>query len=203
MGKKSVILFIQVLAVSALLIVAAFAEEIFVTELSKTGAEKGGPPNYTVTINGVLVIKDVSLEKLGDRPIVRLPVYVSKKGRKYPQVTLLTRQAIEAFREALAGGKSFPGNEPALDFKITGIRQVNNAKSLKAVGTVCFNDSVEVECRVFKGKTGVWIGWPSKKSSGKSGRYEKLVIVSDKTLRESIERQLLLKYDTLEEEEGL
>ena len=60
-----------------------------------TSVEKTGPNEYSITLNDIIVIKEIKVKKtkIGQREIVNLefPTYISKRGKAYPQITVLDK----------------------------------------------------------------------------------------------------------------
>lgn len=187
-------------AVLCLVPAAAWAGEIVVTGLTSGTAVSS--PEVSVTLNGFLVIKEIKVRQVGDRISLQFPEYVSRKKRVYPQVVLLTRQANEAVRKAVAGGKAEAGKAISTRFAISRFSPFRGRSVIRVLATVSFNDAVAVECKVMEGKNGPWIAWPSRKSK-ESGQWVRQVVFTDKRMKEAVEQALLERYDTLLSEEGM
>lgn len=190
--KRVVFLLLSLIILSRL-----YAAEMLVTGMKK--GKTGSRELYELTLNNCVAIRDVEAVKQGDRKQLKLPEYVSKKNRAYPQAVFLTRQVNEAAKKAVFDGIISAGQIPVTGYKIAKFSKFEKASSLKALCSVRFNDTIEVECKIIEGRNGPWVAWPSRKI--KRGKRLDQVTITDKRMREALEQELLLKYEAMLAEE--
>lgn len=170
------------------------------SSLVVTKVEKLASGNYAITLNDVITIKDIKVTttKIGQREIVNLkfPEYVSKRGKVFPQVSVVNKDLMDKMGLAISQNKieklSTP-KEPS--FKISKFSYYKRSKSsLRVFAAVVFDESIEIECKVMEGKRGPWISWPAKKDTS-TGKYIKQVLFNSKELQNRVEQQLIEKYN--------
>ncbi|MDD5687015.1 MAG: septation protein SpoVG family protein [Elusimicrobia bacterium] len=198
MNKYSRILLGFILTVSFCVPVFAL-NEVYVTSIDKTPGESSGIKSdlTAITLNNKIKIKEIQIVKSGEKTTLKYPVYISKNGKKYPQVELLTKQVNDEITRAITTGE--PSIKPVqpMTFKIAEFIPFKNSKSSrKANVSVDFNESVRISCGVMDSNKGPWISWPSRKSED-SGIWIKQVLVTDKKMREVIEKAIINKYKSL------
>ncbi len=163
--------------------------------LKRTGNGGAAAKRFAeVTINNVLVIKEITVSSVGGRTLIKFPEYVSRYNRVYPQVRCLTREANDAVRAAIDAGTAAAVAAPApVRYAVTRFSRFRKNSRLKAFATVSFNNAIEVECKVMHGRNGPWIAWPARPDA-RGGRWMKQVVIADKRLKETIEADLLERY---------
>ena len=175
------------------------AQNISITSI-KTAKDRtvSGEFNETAEIiaNNSIKIRGIRFSKSGEKLRFKLPEYISSKGRVYPQVRLLNKEAEQVLIEALETGEPGSVYVSKHSFRLGQFRLLDTPSSLKALARVVFDDALEIECKIFEGENGLWVSWPSQQNP-KSGRWKKLVDITDYKLRESVERALLDKYRAL------
>lgn len=156
-----------------------------------------------ITLNNAILIKEIKLSQENDKTTLIFPTYVSRRGKEYPQVKVLSKDAQETIEEAILTGKPTdrPNKQYTLSYKITKFSPYNQPSSLKVFCSVAINEAIEIECRVMEGNYGPWIAWPAKKSE-ETGSYIKQVLITNEALRQAIEKALLKKYKDLVREKG-
>jgi DNA-binding cell septation regulator SpoVG len=161
-----------------------------------------------VILNDKVRILDLCVEKNVNSGcyVLKLPEYVSKRGRPYPQVKVLLKELSDKIINSLVSGQ--PGKEPGqtvITWEITKFSSYKPTKksALKMFAVIKFNDAVEVECKVFDSSKGKepWVNWPAKKSKVVQTEYIPQVIIKKET-REPIEQELIKRYKTYREEGG-
>ena len=173
-----------------------FGQNIAVTYV-KIKQDKAGAGGFNkaaeVIVNNSIKIRGIRVAGDKDGLRFKLPEYVSSKGKVYPQVILLNKQAEQVFKEALGSEK--PAGEAPLKntFRLGRYRIFDSPSALKAIARVVFDEAVEIECKIFDGENGLWVSWPSKQNP-ENGRWKKLVDISEYKLRESVERALFDRY---------
>jgi DNA-binding cell septation regulator SpoVG len=165
-----------------------------------TSVEKTGSNEYSITLNDLIVIKEVKVKKtkIGQREIVNLefPTYISKRGKTYPQITVLDKTLQERIIKAITSlTPEKPTTKVEPRFKINKFSPyTHSTSSLKVFASVVFEDSIEIECKVMKGKYGPWISWPARKDTT-SGKWIQQVSFTSKEYKKKIEQALLSKYN--------
>jgi DNA-binding cell septation regulator SpoVG len=144
-----------------------------------------------IVINRALRISDIHVYRSGGTVKLVFPRNVSRKGRVFPHVRLLTHQAEDAVRAAVVGGAPSGKAAGALTYRVAGCTIFKKKSRLKGVAEVRFNEAVAVECRLVNGRNGTWILWPADK------RRRALVAVTDKRMKESIEQDILDRLDEM------
>jgi len=146
-----------------------------------------------IVVNGSVKIRSIVVDKIGGVNVLKMPEYVSASGKVFSDVSFLNKESENIVLRAILlnapEGKHLFRN----DFYINKFRTLRTSSSLKAVASVIFNGSIEIECKIFDGENGLWVGWPSSLNK-KTGKRKKLVDIIDYKLRESVERKLLDRY---------
>ena len=172
------------------------AKNLWITSVEKTKTNE-----YSITLNDLIVIKEIKLKKtkIGQREIVNLefPTYISKRGKAYPQIIVLDKQLQERIIKAittLTPEKPTTKIEPSFEInKFTPYTRTTS--SLKVFASVVFENSLEIECRVMEGKRGPWIAWPARKDQI-TNKWIQQVTFTSKEYKKKIEQSLLSKYKT-------
>ncbi len=171
------------------------AKKLWITSVEKTAANE-----YSITLNDLIVIKEIKLKKtkIGQREIVNLefPTYISKRGKAYPQIVVLDKtlqeRIIKAITTTTAEKPTEKIGEPS--FKISKFSPYRQSRSsLKVFASVVFEDSIEIECKVMEGKYGPWIAWPARKDKT-TNKWVQQVNFTSKEYKKKIEQSLLSKY---------
>lgn len=168
---------------------------IYVTSVEKTGSNE-----YSVTINDVIIIKEIKLKKtkIGQREIVNIefPTYVSKRGRAYPQVVVHDKEVNDKIIKALTTttAENISGDIPLPKFKLGKYSPYRQSRSsLKVFASVIFEDAIEIECKIMEGRYGPWISWPSRKDET-TNKWVKQVVFKSKEYQKKVEQEVLSKY---------
>jgi DNA-binding cell septation regulator SpoVG len=197
-GIRRVLLFLTgVLLVPAGLFAVSADNDIKVTAVKVIDKQEYGKPFAELEINKAIKIREIEIIGTGEKQELRFPAYHSSRKKVYPQVRLLTPQAVEAARRAVitrqADNAGVPG-AAALRYKIVSLKRFRRPSSIKALATVRFNNALDVECKVMDGRNDRWIAWPARKPSG-GGQWIKQVTITDETLRGAVEAELLDAYE--------
>ncbi|MCS7184471.1 MAG: SpoVG family protein [bacterium] len=159
-----------------------------------------------VTINNIVVIKEIEVKKVGGGIKLRYPTYVSRTGREYPQVRV-SQVLQKVIENAIQTGK--PQGTPTKDitYKITKFDKFRRQSSLKYFCAVSINNQLEIECKVIDSPRGQgpFISWPSRKDE-ETGKWVNQVVIINRDLKKAIEDELLSRYkkaktEATEEEE--
>ena len=160
-----------------------------VTEVSITGKEA------TVVLDGYLKISNIDVLKRGDRIKIKLPIYVSKAGKIFPQVNFTSSALEDRVISAIKTGKPVGSVSSKLSYKVSKMslyEPKGQRSSMKAFSAVAFNNEVEVECKVMTGSKGPWVSWPSSKSGSK---WVKQVDIIKPEIKKRIEKSVIDKYE--------
>ena len=191
LGTLSVFLAFSVLHV----VPVSAADEIYVTSVEKSPVEDGGAVKElaTIVLNDCIKVKEIQVIKAGGRATLKYPVYVSKRGKEYPQFEVLTKQATDEIEKAVSSGKPSSKQVKAISYKISNFSPLRGQSARKVNVNIDFNNAVRVFCGVMESKKGPWISWPSAKNES-TGKYVKQVLVTNKKLQDAVEKALLEKY---------
>lgn len=192
--KKTLLTFFSILLLSSIVL---SQQQIYVTSV-----EKIGPNDYSITLNDLIIIKEIKLKKtkIGQREISSLefPTYISKAGKSYPQIVVNSKELNEKILNTITSMKadSVIGDVKELSFKIGKYSPYKRSRSsLKVFTSVIFADAIEIECKIMEGKKGPWISWPSRKDNA-SGKWIKQVSFKSKEYQKKVEEELLNRYKT-------
>ena len=169
-------------------LVCARSAELRVTEVAESGS------TLNISIDGAFEIRGVSA-KPETKELV-FPSYVSK-GKVYRQFSAVSRDYKKYLFDAVSK-KELSKAGGNVGFKINKFKTARSHKTVAAFASVIFEDRLEVECRIMKGKDGLWISWPSAK---KDGVWEKQFVFLDGGLKYSVENALMEKYEKKSEDE--
>lgn len=168
----------------------AFASELRVTKISDAG-----DGTFDVAIGNAFEIRGISL-KMQTRDI-EFPSH-SGKGKVYRDVSAVSREYKKYLFDAVSK-RELSKADGKVSFKINKFKAVGGHKSVAAFASVIFEDKLEAECRIMKGKRGLWTAWPAEK---KDGVWEKRFVFIDGGLKRSVESALNEKYAKKTEEDG-
>ncbi|MFA5857721.1 MAG: hypothetical protein WC955_01500 [Elusimicrobiota bacterium] len=176
------------------------AEKVFVTKVffSENGKSAG------VVLNDAVEIDEISVNKVSGSVNLKFPVYISKAGKEYPQVSVTDRGLLKRIEDAVSTKNVVPREKvERLSCKITKFRVYTGRKGVKLSVTaqVTINNAVVIECKIRDGKNGPWISWPARPpKDGK--KWVKQVRFYDKELSEGIEQLLIKRFNEVKKEEG-
>ncbi|MDR1196642.1 MAG: SpoVG family protein [Endomicrobium sp.] len=160
-----------------------FASELKITKISTENN------SYNIVLNNAITINNIALKNKNDIKIIEFPVYVGK-GKIYEQFSVLNREYSLHMASSIFENKiyDFKGET---SFKINKFSPVKKDGNIKAFASVIFEDVLEVECRVMKGKRGLWVAWPANKTP--EGWKADFIFV-DKELKKRVENDLIRRY---------
>lgn len=177
------------------------SQTLYITDVQKTKENE-----FSITINDLIIIKEIKVKKtkIGQREIVNIefPTYISKRGRAYPQITVLDKNLNDRIIKAITAGKpeTVSGTIPQPKYKLGKYSPyTRSTSSLKVFASIIFEDAIEIECKIMEGKRGPWISWPSRKDES-SGKWVKQVVFKSKEYQKQIEQELLNRYKVGTEE---
>lgn len=152
-----------------------------------------------IILNDAIKIKEIKVITEGNKTILKYPEYISKNGKIYPQVKILSEDLNKNILESIKTGK-FISVKGEVTWEISRFDLFRKKSSLKVFAVIRFNNSVDIECKLFKNNNGFWVSWPSRKEA-KTSKWIKQVLIS-KDIKEPIEKALIERYRTLEEEKS-
>ena len=155
------------------------------------GTGKGLGTTAEVTINNALTIREISVQKVGGRTLLKFPQSISKRGKVFPQVRLTSNQAREAVYSAIEKESASSRWEP-LKFEVKKFTRYGKKSALKAFALVEFGGGIEVECRVVSGKRGLYVGWPARKAGNE---WVDQVLLDDEKLKDDVEAAVIAAYE--------
>lgn len=172
----------------------AEAPEIVITKVEFKETERG--KQAIIEINGAMKIKEIDVTEKAGKTIIKFPTYVSRSGREYPQVKILSKAVHDKIVKAIEEGKVVPPEKvPPLKYKITKFFPLR-ARVRKANAEVTFNEAITIVIGVMesrKEKGEYWIAWPSRRDE-EFGRWIRQVTFRDKKFKEEIEEEIIKKY---------
>lgn len=171
----------------------AWSADITVTGIRLRPAERLWPSMAQVTFNGAITVKEVEVRTAGGRLDVKFPDYVSRSGRVFPQVRVITRQARDAVNAAITSRAPSKNAYDPLAFAITAWKPLTGRSKAKAICTVTFNEAIAIECKVIESANGYWVGWPARRPSG-GGKWINQVIFIDRDLKDAVTAEVLRRY---------
>lgn len=159
-----------------------------VTEVSVKGKQA------TIVLDGYLEISHIKILKRGNSIKLKMPIYVSKAGKIFPQAKFLNPELEKRVISAIKTGKPVGAKSKKMSFRVTkmSLYEPKKRSSMKAFSGLSFNNEIEVECKVMTGKKGPWISWPSTK---KDGRWVKQVKIIKPEIKKRVEKSVLAKYE--------
>jgi len=157
---------------------------------------------YDIVFNNQIKIKNVVLEKVNDSYIIKFPTYISKKGKIYPQIKILTNELKEKIIDSILHNNIQQDNsELSWEIKKFYQYQKNKESNLKMFCSINFDNELEIDCKIMENKSGnTYVLWPSKKSFTGNTNIKQVLI--KKNLKEKIEKELLKRYNALKKEGG-
>jgi stage V sporulation protein G len=152
--------------------------DLVLTAVEKDGAE------HTITLNGVIEITGVRLRRVAKGEALGMP------GRgEYPDVKVEKGEE-GRLAAALKAGATGTGGAT---LRVTGVEiRPHESGSLRAFAQVTFNDGLlTIGVRVIEGRSGLFVGMPSKKVDE---RYVDTVKIVERDLRRAVEDAVLAAY---------
>ncbi|MCK4649016.1 septation protein SpoVG family protein, partial [bacterium] len=170
---------------------AVSADTIQITDITSTGQDE-----FTLVINGSLVIK--GFRKLSGQKgeWVAMPGYEKKDGTHKDLIYPITKEARKVINEAILHNKINSQAEGPIE--ITEETRPSSYAGTKAYGSLVINKSLALEIKVREGKYGDWVAMPSKK--GEDGQYYDLTYSITPQATEAIKKakdMVLNKYKTI------
>lgn len=171
------------------------ADTIQITDITRFGKNE-----FTLMINGSLMIKGFKKMSGQKGEWVVMPGYQTKEGKYKDLVYPITRQARETINEGVLKGKKNPGAAGPIVVNEDKIKLYKSAYpgKTKAYGTMTINNSLTMKIKVLEGQYGPWVALPSKK--GEDGRYYDVAYPvtpeATKIIKEAKDA-ILKKYETI------
>lgn len=171
------------------------ADTIQVTDITKFGKDE-----FTLVINGSLVIKGFKKMSSQKGEWVAMPGYQTKEGKYKDLVYPINSEARETINDAVLKGKKNLGAQGPIVVNEDKIKLYKSAYpgKTKAYGSITINNSLVMEIKVLEGQYGPWVAFPTKK--GEDGRYYDVAYPitpeAIKIIKEAKEA-ILKKYETI------
>ncbi|MCL2389172.1 MAG: SpoVG family protein [Elusimicrobia bacterium] len=173
----------------ALFFLLCFAQYGFCQSLRVTGISKDNNI-FDITFNNALLVRGARLFTMHGQTNVlfherqdlarnRRQFFITNRNFRNYLVSALENDTTEAEVSA-----------ESVSFRIIKFNRVN-FQHTRALASVVFNNSLEVECRVMESSRGLWISWPA---SPQDGTWERSFAITDENLRAKVEAALLIKY---------
>jgi len=160
----------------------------------------------SIVLSNAIKIRDIQLVKKKGRTTLVFPEYVSKSGRVYPQVEVISKSLLRTIKEAVLTEKPEEmAIEDDIRFEVMEPFVLRGKSSRLANVDVHFNDELVVTFGIMKSKWGknpYWLAPPAKKEEG-SGQWFKQVILRDFRLRRDIENEVFRKFKRTLAEKGV
>jgi DNA-binding cell septation regulator SpoVG len=167
---------------------------VYAKELKITNIVKNNNNSYNIVLNNAISINNILLKNKNDTNFVEFSVYV--KNRKiYKRLSFLTREYGNYIASSIARNEVYKF-EGQTSFKINKFSKVKKEGNIKAFASVIFEDLLEAECRIMKGKNGLWVAWPADKTAD---GWKAELSFTDKSLKKRIDDALILKYNKEDE----
>ncbi|MCG2675669.1 SpoVG family protein, partial [bacterium] len=170
---------------------AVSADTIQVTDITKSGKDE-----FTLVINGSLVIKGFRKMSGQKGEWVTMPGYEKEDGTHKDLIYPITKEARKVIDEAILHNKINP--QAVGPIEITEETKPSSYAGTKAYGSLIINKSLALEIKVREGQYGDWVTMPSKK--GEDGRYYDLAYPITPQATETIKKakdMVLNKYKTI------
>ncbi len=174
-----------------------FAQEISVTSVSIDNSHAHIIINEVIQINEIL-IKEDELE---------FPVFVSRSGQVFPQVSFRTSQARDTVFEAVKTGRPSEERIRRITYKITDLSTYRQeGSSLRGFATVTFNGVLDIECRIMQSRHdgSYWVSWPARPpdEDRDEDSWVDQVSIINRRVRDIVEQDIIEQYreKTVDEE---
>jgi len=170
---------------------AVSADTIQVTDITTSGENE-----FTLVINGTLVIKGFKKMSGQRGEWVAMPGYEKKDGTHKDLIYPITKEARKVINNAILHNKINPQAEGPIE--ITEETRPSSYAGAKAYGSLIINKSLALEIKVLEGKYGDWVTMPSKR--GEDGQYYDLAYPITPQATEAIKKAkdiVLKKYKTI------
>ncbi|MDR3124560.1 MAG: SpoVG family protein [Endomicrobium sp.] len=171
--------FFPVFLIIAIFFDCAFAS-LKITEISAKDSK------FNITLNNSIQILNIELQ---DNEL-KFPIYKSK-NKQYKQIFVLKRDFKAYLKDSLLENKVFNNIGSISSFNINKLYKLKNNTTVRAFASVIFDNEIEVECRIMRGKSGLWIAWPSTKINNKWVKNFKFI---NKSLQKEVETELIADY---------
>ncbi|MBU0952534.1 MAG: hypothetical protein KKH91_06930 [Elusimicrobia bacterium] len=192
--KKHIIIFLIIFIFSSCLI---YGQDILITNIKISNTN--GTTQAEIDLNDLIKIKGINIKKNEGKTLLEFPSYSTKTGRVYEQVKILSKTLYSQIIEAInkPAEKAAKNSNQEMGFEISKFYKYNNSKSkLKVFAEVAFGQAISIECKIFEGKSGPWVGWPERKE----GKNWVKIVLFKKEFKEKIENVLLQRYTALKDE---
>ncbi|MDR3048234.1 MAG: SpoVG family protein [Elusimicrobiota bacterium] len=177
--ERNLILIVLSIIFLFLINLKAVYGELKVTAIEHKDGKTNIVLNDMVKING-LKIKDGKID---------FPIYASK-GKIYKEFAILKRDFNQYIVDSISKSALSDCND-LISFKINKFNIVRNHKNVGASVSVILDGVLEIECRIMKGKDGLWVAFPAQKQNNKWINH---ISFRDYDFKKRIETALISKY---------
>ncbi len=156
---------------------------------------------YSVTINNVIVIKDIKLIYSKDKTEIILPNYTTDEGKRYDLISFLSKNFHNKVLESIMNYNFENTNkveEPKFRINKFIVNKSLNSK-IKVFASVIFDDKIEVECKILETRNGFMVVWPAKNENGK---WISVFEFKSEKYKQKVEKELISKYKVYRIETG-
>lgn len=166
-----------------------YSQHLYITHIDKQD------DFINIEFNEVLEVHNLKLSIINETYSIVVPKYKSKTSN-YNYFSFLSKtfkdEIINSINKHIIKQSDDITNDDDIIYKINKFNIVNS-QTLKATFSIIFNDLFEVNATIMNGKNGLWVQWPSIKQQDK--KWKKLFIIKDKTLKTTIESEIINKYN--------
>ncbi len=191
-SRRNMSLFI-VLPVLCLFLGTARASELVVTGLEpKNSSGDFFGPSYEVTLNGLFRICDVSILRVSNSSLLKMPSYLSRAGKDYPVVVITNREALEDIKDSILKGRvsrSFKAR--SVQFDVRDVKRFYDKGELKAFVWVSFYDTLSVQLSIFESDGRSRVSWPGY---NENGAWKEQVVLLDNKTKNEVESAVMKRF---------
>ena len=165
-----------------------YSQTLYITNIEKQD-------NFVnIELNEILEICNLKLSSVNEKYSIIVPKYQGKVSN-YNYFSFLNTDFKDKIINSISKNMIEQVNNDTnndIRYKLNKFNIINS-KTLKATFSIIFNDLFEVNATVMNGKNGLWVQWPSLKQQ--NNKWKKLFIIKDKTLKDTIEKDVINKYN--------
>lgn len=147
-----------------------------------------------LVFNNAIKIRDIAITKINGKLRYDFPRFESNKKKIYSQIKTLNKNTDSLIIEGIANNKILENvSFLPVKFRVNDLKIIENSSTLKAFASVIFNESLEVECKVFSKEDECWVSWPSIRNN-QNRRWRNVFSITDYRLREAVERAVIDRF---------
>lgn len=180
--------------------VSMASAEVVVTAVSVQTVD--GKKMAEVELNKALKIREIEVREVGGQISLKYPEYVTKSGRRYPDVEILDEAAEKVILKAIKSGKTETiAPKTKATYVVSDVFRLRNPKTRLGTVKMDFFGSVRVSFGVMKsnrpGSDPYWVAKPARpKKPGEKGRgnFIDRVDITNRALREAAFAEIIRKF---------